>query len=486
MKLKFFRFLSPLFVLLFVIGGFFQFSHVAKSAEEYECTVGPSDLVVEPGNSYQISWWWVFTPPIPNEGGGSAQFNVGASSPSGITTTFQPSSIPYQGTNRWDFTVASGLPPGTYTMPVTVDVSSSGFGGTLTCNNVSVTITPMSGSLAGPSSCTINSGQSSCSVNLNWTINNPEAIPTAITSAKKPNINVSTSTSPAYQSGTQSVNVSYNGRTPSAGQDFYLYNNALQLASKNVVAQCVLGTQWTGTACTSPPYPSGTLSAQSCTIPFNASTCNDINVTWTTSDLLAGANTAITATNASRTLSTSTSGSNQDFIVNYGPTTLYLYHNELQIAPPVEINAVCAPNSAWDTSTTPGKCKPNPVHGRWSDTWGACSATACGTTGTQTRLCNNPSPEYGGLDCTDPANPYTGGVGGSQSCNAPACPTGGSGGAQCSNPANHLTPCASGSTLQGSVNNGVSSWTWTCAKAGGTPPTMSCTELKKKPIFIEN
>ncbi|MBI4036036.1 prepilin-type N-terminal cleavage/methylation domain-containing protein [Candidatus Daviesbacteria bacterium] len=40
-----------------------------------------------------------------------------------------------------------------------------------------------------------------------------------------------------------------------------------------------------------------------------------------------------------------------------------------------------------------------PVNGGWSD-WSACSATACGTSGTQTRTCSNPSPANEGTDCS--------------------------------------------------------------------------------------
>ena len=44
-----------------------------------------------------------------------------------------------------------------------------------------------------------------------------------------------------------------------------------------------------------------------------------------------------------------------------------------------------------------------PVNGGWS-AWSACSATACGGSGTQTRTCNNPSPACGGAACTGPSS----------------------------------------------------------------------------------
>jgi hypothetical protein len=51
------------------------------------------------------------------------------------------------------------------------------------------------------------------------------------------------------------------------------------------------------------------------------------------------------------------------------------------------------------------------IDGGWS-AWSACNATACGTSGTQTRLCNNPFPSGGGADCSGSS---------SQSCQADAC-----------------------------------------------------------------
>src|SRR3989344_5073365 len=61
-----------------------------------------------------------------------------------------------------------------------------------------------------------------------------------------------------------------------------------------------------------------------------------------------------------------------------------------------------------------------PVNGGWSDwsSWSDCSATTCGTTGTQTRTrtCTNPAPANGGATCIGSDTD-------TQSCNAPACST---------------------------------------------------------------
>lgn len=52
-----------------------------------------------------------------------------------------------------------------------------------------------------------------------------------------------------------------------------------------------------------------------------------------------------------------------------------------------------------------------PVNGGWTD-WSACSVTACGSTGTQTRTCTNPAPANGGAACSGAS---------SQACSTPAC-----------------------------------------------------------------
>ncbi|MFZ2831978.1 MAG: hypothetical protein WAZ40_02400 [Minisyncoccia bacterium] len=61
------------------------------------------------------------------------------------------------------------------------------------------------------------------------------------------------------------------------------------------------------------------------------------------------------------------------------------------------------------TPTPPGA---TPVNGGWS-AFGACSVTACGSTGTQTRTCTNPAPANGGATCSGSAT---------QSCSTAACP----------------------------------------------------------------
>ena len=108
----------------------------------------------------------------------------------------------------------------------------------------------MNGTLTG-SGCTISAGLSSCSTDLSWSINYPEASPTAITATGMSNINVTTSTT-TPQSGTQTATVPYPSRT------FYLYNNGKSLvptaespdgSGVTITASCAAGTNWNGAIC---------------------------------------------------------------------------------------------------------------------------------------------------------------------------------------------------------------------------------------------
>ena len=83
----------------------------------------------------------------------------------------------------------------------------------------------------------------------------------------------------------------------------------------------------------------------------------------------------------------------------------------------------------------------NPVDGGWSN-WSACSATACGASGTQTRTCDNPAPGCGGSTCSGPSsrsctgsNPVDGGWSAWSSCSASACGASGTRTRACNDPA---------------------------------------------------
>merc|ERR550517_273376 len=62
---------------------------------------------------------------------------------------------------------------------------------------------------------------------------------------------------------------------------------------------------------------------------------------------------------------------------------------------------------------------PDPVNGQWGlwGAWTSCSVTCGGGLRTRTRLCNNPAPANGGLDCPDPADGEE-----EETCNNQLCP----------------------------------------------------------------
>jgi hypothetical protein len=101
----------------------------------------------------------------------------------------------------------------------------------------------MSGTLTPASaSCVIAKDASSCNINFSWTTTNPVATSSVTSSYPSANTIVANGNS----GGPTAFSIPWGGRT------FYLYNNAVQLATSAVDASsvtCVSGTAWNGTKC---------------------------------------------------------------------------------------------------------------------------------------------------------------------------------------------------------------------------------------------
>jgi len=100
------------------------------------------------------------------------------------------------------------------------------------------------------------------------------------------------------------------------------------------------------------------------------------------------------------------------------------------------------------------------IPGGWSgwSGWSSCSVSACGQTGSQTRTrsCNNPTPQYGGADCSGLTTD-------SQSCSAVACPTG--------------SISASNCTVSQDANSCNSSISWSTTNPLGTSAVTTPTSI---------
>ena len=128
-----------------------------------------------------------------------------------------------------------------------------------------------------------------------------------------------------------------------------------------------------------------------------------------------------------------------------------------------------------------------PVDGGWS-AWGSCSAASCGATGTQTRTCDNPSPGCGGSACSGPSSrsctanePVDGGWSAWSACSASACGLRGAQTRACTHP----SPACGGSACVGAssrsctgsdpINGGWSAWSSCSAAACGASGTQTRT-----------
>jgi len=225
--------------------------NIATTFSSTISNIGP-DATVSFSNFFQIAT-------APN--GGGTITDLGAT-----TMTALAAGATNTTTKSYTFTSA-----GTHSMRACADKTSSAGGGVITeldennnCGNwtnVVVSSPTMSGTLTA-SNCTIVAGANSCTANINWSIANPQAIPTAITANGMTDVNV-TNTLATPQSGIQSLTVPYPSRI------FYLYNNAIELDSATATASCAVGTTWDGSICATNSYTVTPSAGVSCTISPN-------------------------------------------------------------------------------------------------------------------------------------------------------------------------------------------------------------------------
>lgn len=164
----------------------------------------------------------------------SASFVSGTS----VTLTAGATSGTFTG---WTTSPVSGLCPGTGTCTVTMDAAKA----------VTATfdvIPSMSGTLSvTPSPCIINVYESTCNVNLSWTVTNPEG-KSSITSSNPSGLNYNGNADPASFNTTMPIVGEHNPVT------FSLYNNSKLLTQTNVIVRCTSGTLWSGIVCVPVTY----------------------------------------------------------------------------------------------------------------------------------------------------------------------------------------------------------------------------------------
>jgi hypothetical protein len=150
------------------------------------------------------------------------------------------------------------------------------------------------------------------------------------------------------------------------------------------------------------------------------------------------------------------SGTNAAFAVKYNTETFYLYNNSVLLDQKT-VSSSCISGTSWD--------------------------------GTKCLTDANPGPGGAGNTCANGATNYpTCTINVSGSCvngatNPPTCTTG------IGTLVNGTCAVAHYGCVAGTMDlnvSGTSSWTWRCAGSGAGATSVSCVELKKKPIFIED
>ncbi len=191
-----------------------------------------------------------------------------------VTVSASPASVAYNGSSTISWS-APGATSCTYNgSPVAAPSGSFSTGAlqsstlyTIYCNNVagtgngntSVSVAgEMNGQFtSGPSSCTVDSGQSSCTgVSINWSTTNPVAISAVTNSGGATPNPASGNSGPA--SFTIPFNDDGNGDNNGLGVTFFLSNNGFQLDSKTVTTTCASNTTWNGSICSGNTVPTVT------------------------------------------------------------------------------------------------------------------------------------------------------------------------------------------------------------------------------------
>jgi hypothetical protein len=196
-------------------------------------------------------------------------------------------------------------------------------------------------------------GEPGFTTTINWSVSNPPAIPGY--DDKDPTCVASGNWSGGKTlSGTENIG-------PLNESKKYTYTLSCAnvdgpCSDTETITICEEGKIWNpkNNKCEVSTKPSGTLSVASpaCKIKEGNSSCN-ASLTWTTTNLIQGAKTAVTRDNPENTkVSTATSG--KDFLHNVSPGkyNFYLYHNEAILSGPVSFSAECDDLLKWDG----GKC----------------------------------------------------------------------------------------------------------------------------------
>ena len=188
----------------------------------------------------------------------------------------------YSWYNHTPLYTLSYLFPNNDPVPTQHTVICKNIGGTINqnvfvFNTVSGAANNMTGTISAPD-CTIAINGSSCSSTITWSTTNPVST-SAVTSetdgtgTSSPNNNISNG-----NNGSRSVTIPYLVLGSHQGRNFYLYNNAIQLAQDTATANCAAGSTWDGTKCkqdpSCPPPIGGTLVNGVCTCPTGQNNIN--------------------------------------------------------------------------------------------------------------------------------------------------------------------------------------------------------------------